>query len=193
MSSRHPEEDAFEDYVFHRLSEKRLGDFEEHLLVCEQCQEMLAETEEYIRLMKAATGAFAENLRTTPTPRRSDDSLRWNTAAAAILLLTCMTALFSWRNPSGDPKTVELQAYRGGNSSLQTIAPAGRALDLRLDLSDVRPSTGYRVEIVDAIGHRVWLGGTPVVLTNGLRPGDYWVRLATETGEPLREFGLRAE
>ncbi len=196
MPSRHPDEEAFEDYVFDRLSEKRIGDFEEHLLVCERCQTALADTSEYVRLMKAATSSYAGHPRIMPSraaPRWRDGSLRWNTAAAAILLLTCMTALLSWRNPGGDPKTVELQAYRGGSSSLQAIAPAGRALDLRIDLRDVRPAPGYRVEIVDATGRRVWFGGTPALLSNGLGPGDYWVRLATDTGEPLREFGLHAE
>jgi hypothetical protein len=59
-----------------------------------------------------------------------------------------------------------------------------------IDLKDVRPAAGYRVEIVDVTGHRVWFGGTPARLTKGLSTGSYWVRLSTDTGEPLREFGL---
>lgn len=191
MPVRHPDEDVFEAYAFERLSEENLAEFEEHLLICPQCQDTLEQTEAYIRFMKAATSVYAGKLRVMPDRRRS--GLRWNVAAAAILLLTCMTALFSWRNPAGAPKVVDLQAYRGAGGSPETTAPAGRSLDLRIDLREVRPAAGYRVEIVDATGRRVWFGGTPVRLAGGLPAGDYWVRLATDTGEPLREFALHTE
>ncbi len=193
ITSRHPEEDAFEEYLFDRLPENQIGGVEEHLLFCEQCQATFAEIDDYVQLMKAATSAYAGNLRRMPSPRRHEHGLRWSAAAAAILLLTCLSALFSWRNPGETPKEVELLAYRGSTSSFETVAPAGRALDLRIDMRGVRLAKGYRVEIVDAGGRRVWLGDTPALLSKGLARGDYWVRLATDTGEPLREFGLHAE
>ena len=43
-----------------------------------------------------------------------------NAAAAAALLLTCLTALLSWRTPAGDPMKVDLQAYRGGGDLVYT-------------------------------------------------------------------------
>ena len=54
------------------------------------------------------------------------------------------------------------------------------------------PGVAAAAEVVDATGQRVWFGGTPARLTKGLAPGTYWVRLSTDTGEPLREFGLIA-
>ena len=57
--SGHPDEDAFEDYIFGRLSETTISEFEEHLLACEPCQLTLAEADEYVRVMKAATSAYA--------------------------------------------------------------------------------------------------------------------------------------
>ena len=54
MPNRHPHEDVFEDYAFERLCAQELVDFEEHLLICEKCQTTLANTDEHIRLMKAA-------------------------------------------------------------------------------------------------------------------------------------------
>jgi hypothetical protein len=99
-----------------------------------------------------------------------------------------LTALLSWRTPSGETKAIVLEAYRGAASQV----PAGQPLDLKIDLRDVRQAPGYRVEIVDATGHRVWFGGTPAKLTKGLAPGVYWVRLSTDTGEPLREYGVSA-
>jgi hypothetical protein len=105
---------------------------------------------------------------------------------ASVLFLTCLTTLLSWRTLPGEPRSIVLEAYRGAASR----APAGQPLDLVIDLKEVRPAAGYRVEIVDVTGRRVWFGGTPVRLTNGLAPGLYWVRLSTDTGEVLREYGL---
>jgi hypothetical protein len=194
--SGHPDEDAFEDYIFGRLSETAVSEFEEHLLVCELCQLALAEADEYVRVMKAATSAYAGDVGLSVVSshpiRKPDEGLRWNAAAAAILLLTCLTALMSWKNPGSDPKIVELQAYRG-DSSPSVRAPAGKPLDLRIDLKDLRSSGGFRVEIVDQTGRRVWFGGVPARLNDGLASGDYWVRIAADAGEPLREFGLHIE
>jgi hypothetical protein len=187
MPNRHPHQDVFEDYAFDRLSEDEAADFEEHLLICEECQGTLAKTDEYIQVMKAATAAYAAGHMRTSLPRRGQ-GLRWNAAAAAILLLTCLTALLSWRTQAGDPKTIALDAYRGAATVPQ--APAGRPLDLEIDLKDVRPASGYRVEVVDATGRRVWFGGPPAHLAKGLPKGDYWVRLLTDSGEWLREYGL---
>ena len=189
--SGHPDEDAFEDYIFGRLSETTISEFEEHLLACEPCQLTLAEADEYVRVMKAAyflayAGDFGLPVASPHPIRKPDEGLRWNAAAAAVLLLTCLTALLSWRNPGGDPKTVELHAYRGDSSS-SARAPAGKPLDLRLDLAGLRSSAGFRVEIVDQTGRRVWFGGIPARLTDGLASGAYWVRIAADAGEPLRE------
>ena len=88
-----------------------------------------------------------------------------------------------------EPKTILLDAYRGFTAS---EVPSAQPLDLEIDLTGVRPAAGYRVEIVDAAGRRVWFGGTPARLPKGLQPGVYWVRLSTDTGEALREYGLTA-
>ena len=187
MPNRHPHQDLFEDYAFERLSLDEAANFEEHLLICEECQETLATTDEYIHVMKAATAAYAGGRATSPMPRQGQD-LRWNAAAAAILLLTCLTALLSSRAPTGDPKQIALNSYRGAADV--PLAPAGRPLDLKIDLRDVRAASGYRVEVVDRTGHRVWFGGPPAHLAKGLPKGDYWVRLLTDNGEWLREYGL---
>jgi hypothetical protein len=58
MPKSHPGEDVFESYVFDRLSDSETADFEEHLLLCELCQSKLAQAEEYVGLMKAATSEY---------------------------------------------------------------------------------------------------------------------------------------
>jgi hypothetical protein len=56
---KHPDEDLFEDYCFDRLAEQETAKFEEHLLMCQECQRTLANTEDYIGLMKGASLAYA--------------------------------------------------------------------------------------------------------------------------------------
>jgi hypothetical protein len=183
---RHPDQDVFEDYAFDRLAGNDAAGFEEHLLICEECQETLAKTDEYIQVMKAATAAYIAGHTKTSRSRRK--GLHWNAAAAALLLLTCLTGLLSWRTPVGDRTTIVLDSYRGAVAVPQGIA--GRPLDLQIDLKEVRPASGYRVEVVDATGRRVWFGGPPAHLTKGLSEGAYWVRLLTDNGEWLREYSL---
>lgn len=188
IPNRHPGEDTIENYAFDRLPADKAAVFEEHLLICQDCQQRLERADEYIRVMKAATAAYVTEHPENQSFRSRRRGLLRNAAAAAVLLLTCLTALLSWRAPSEAPKLVVLDAYRGAASE----ATAGKPLDLKIDFKDLPSAAGYRVEIVDATGRRVWFGGTPARLTKGLAPGVYWVRLSTEGGEALREYGLTA-
>jgi hypothetical protein len=43
-----------EEYVFGRLNEADIENFEEHLLICQPCQGALAEVDEYILLIREA-------------------------------------------------------------------------------------------------------------------------------------------
>ena len=185
IPKNHPDQDVHENYAFERLSEEQATGFEEHLLICEKCRVEFDATVEYIRLMKVATSASL-NGESPPRTRSSRKNLRWNVAAAALILLTCLTGLLSWRAPSGEPKSIVLDAYRG----TAIDAPAAQPLELQIDLREVQPAPGYRVEVVDTSGRRLWFGGTPARLTKGLAPGVYWVRLSTDSGEALREYGL---
>src|ERR1035438_9554963 len=54
VSLDHLDENVLEEYVFGRLSNAKSAVVEEHLLICPHCQTSLAETDEYIRLMKYA-------------------------------------------------------------------------------------------------------------------------------------------
>ena len=191
--SKHPTEDEFEEYAFGRVSEDDANAIEEHLLICEDCQYALHRTTEYIQVMKAASAAYvAEHSTVSHKKKLGSESQGRKAAAAAALLLMCLTALWSWRNLPSDPTTIALEAYRAGGPSAMTQAPAGRPLNLQIDLKDLPPASGYRVEVVDINGRRVWFGGTPARLTKGLPAGTYWIRLFAESGELLREFGLRA-
>jgi hypothetical protein len=50
----HIPEAIFEEFAMEMLSEKDCAMWEEHLLICAVCQDRLAETDEYIQLVKDA-------------------------------------------------------------------------------------------------------------------------------------------
>lgn len=50
-----PTDDMLEEYSFERLAPKATEDLEEHLLICQSCQNRLKSIDEYIGVMKAAT------------------------------------------------------------------------------------------------------------------------------------------
>jgi len=52
LSTAHISEDRLEEYAFNRLSEPESAEVEEHLLVCEDCQELVGNIDEYIRLSR---------------------------------------------------------------------------------------------------------------------------------------------
>jgi anti-sigma factor RsiW len=51
---RHFSAEAWEEYARGMLSEEDLKPLEEHLFLCPACQDALAESDEYIRVAKAA-------------------------------------------------------------------------------------------------------------------------------------------
>jgi hypothetical protein len=53
----HPSEDLLEEYCFQRVCEPEQSVLEEHLLVCEVCQEAVTRLGEYISLVKTALAA----------------------------------------------------------------------------------------------------------------------------------------
>ena len=192
----HPSEEALEEYAFNRLSEKESAPLEEHLLLCQVCQERLAETDEYIGLMKLA----ARELQAAPMAGRRRGLLErgfvWAGAAAAACAVGIL--LFVPHVPAENPQRVELLAFRGGEEI--SHATAGHRVSVAIDVSDLSPSAAYRLEVVDATGREEWRGkgvasgGTlSLEISRSLSRGVHWVRLSSARGELLREFGLRID
>ena len=50
----HPDDEIIERYAMNRLEEPELGEVEEHVLICEPCQDRVAEAEEFATVMRAA-------------------------------------------------------------------------------------------------------------------------------------------
>lgn len=204
----HLAEDALEEYAFNRLPEAELEAFEEHLLLCEPCQQRLQEVDEYIGAMKVGIAAHKAQpssafsipaFRAAPIPAlRAAAPMIWTTACALLLLLTAPALMRMLGRLPAQAAPVELAAFRGTESMAQ--GPADRPLDLSIDAADLPVFAAYRITVVTSSGRSRWSGIAAAQsgrllahIPEHLPPGVYWVRLSAEPGELLREFGLRVQ
>jgi hypothetical protein len=59
---RHSSTEVWEKYAMGMLSQEDCKPLEEHLLICPACQDLLAETDEYIRVTKTALSSMRRRL-----------------------------------------------------------------------------------------------------------------------------------
>ncbi len=183
----HISEDRLEEYAFARLGEPEIAEIEEHLLVCEGCQESLARVDQFISLMKNGTAA--------PVPIRTRSHLKRFVIAGSIA--AAIAAAFLIASPFGaaPAESVDLVALRGVEMAR---VHAGNSAEFRIDAADLEDGT-YRIELVDGSGHPIWSGPVQasarhirVAEPKPLSSGQYWVRLYSSQQTLLREFGLQA-
>ncbi len=200
----HPGNEALEKYSLGHLPEAEVERVEEHLLICESCQDELLNVDAYIRDVKEVCKQFEE----TPATSREGFFKRWLTAfpmpamamsgaVAALALLVAIPFIHQSTGTHGSPVAIELAAMRGGSAAGIATAETGRPLELRIDAALISPAQNYRAEIVNPSGSPVWQG-TPatkdgrliVKVSKPLPAGTYWVRLYGSDPDPVREFGL---
>ena len=58
-ADRHIDDDDLERYVLDQLSEDNAAAIEEHLLICEQCQDQLAQVDQRVQAMRASLRRLA--------------------------------------------------------------------------------------------------------------------------------------
>ena len=193
----HPTEEILEEYVFQRLPEPLIAQVEEHLLICESCQDGVMEIDRFVPAFKAAAGAAVpvagpaiSGWRTIPR--------RMTLAPAILLAILAFLAIRKDAHEVTAPVAVSLSSVRG--LKVLAPAPAGKPLELDIETPDLRSGSQYRIEVVDASGGPVWNGA--VTETGGklaahmpktLGAGVYWVRLYGVDSQLLREFGLSAK
>jgi hypothetical protein len=203
----HASDETLEGYAMGSLGEPVLAEVEEHLLVCPHCQEQLKEFDSYVAAMRnAAAGLDLKDESRKEFWTRVSGALTlrrigWTMAIAALLILGIALRL-SWRSsprssPSAQPLALVLVTNRG--SELQRV-PAGRPLTFTLDVTGLPVLPAYDVEAVDAKGavqaqfHAVTAqSGIEIRLSEGLRRGNYFVRIYAPSRDLLREYGVQVD
>ena len=204
----HPNEEILEEYAFRRLPEALAAPVEEHLLICEHCQDQVVETEWFVSAMKAAgrqpdlAASPARAVDQVGRDRRNVKLFRLagsRTSLASVLGLALVMFLAVRKSPPEPPAPVTLSSMRGLNSL--AAAPAGKPLQLVIESPDLGQelvsANNYRLELVDAAGSPVWQGAVTATQSKLVAPmskplgrGVYWVRLYGADSQLLREFGL---
>ena len=204
----HAGDEKLELYSMGRLEGAQLEAIEEHLLVCASCQDRLADTDIYVRAARAATAKLAAD------PRQESPGFLGRLRALALsyepILITAAIAVvligvFWIARPSPErlnpPVAAVVLETARGESTAATVSRDSRPF-LRIDVSELPPSSSYHVELVNARGEAIWHSdATPsggklgVTMEKTLAGGTYWVRLYSPAPERalLREYGLRAE
>jgi hypothetical protein len=194
----HLQESELEEYSMGQLPGSRVEVFEEHFLACDTCQDRLLEMEAYVNAMRSASPKLREQ-----QPAFWKSLFRWPRLAwvgAAGLTAVSVAAGIWMLAPRNriEMASVTLQASRGITGPAVIKAPAGKVLSLNVDLTELPASPSYRMEVVDATGHRVWEtvtqprnGKIAQPMTKVLSAGQYYVRLYLPGGQLLREFGLQ--
>jgi len=199
----HASDETLESYAMGSLGGPVLAEVEEHLLACPHCQEQLKEIDSYVGAMRnAAAGLELEDQSRREFWTRVSGALTfrrigWAMAIAALLILG-ISLRVSWRpSPSVQPLALALETNRG--SELQR-APAGRPLTFTLDVTGLPVLPEYDVEAVDSKGavqaqfHAVTAqSGIEIRLAEGLRRGNYFVRIYSPSRELLREYGVQVD
>jgi hypothetical protein len=203
----HITEDDLELYSMGRLVGAQLEQVEEHLLVCQGCQERLLETDEFIAAFRAAVKEkpLAHSQSETSGPGLLRRFLAgwqsWKPAygLAGVLAVMVLATLLYWpRTADGPVQDVYLHAVR--NAEVTTVS-SGAVLKLHLDMTQLPERSSFYVRLVDAAGREVWeTEVTPQSgwLSAGLIPqgrlsaGRYWIRVypSPASTELLREYGL---
>jgi anti-sigma factor RsiW len=197
----HATDDALELYSLGRLNEPEASEVEEHLLICEQCQERLQREDCCVHALRSALDDDASR---GAEPRRVLPFVNWRWPSVAILSTAAIAAMvlitFTVTTPP-PAQELTLLAQRGAEVA-NTRAAAGRPITLRIDTTELGAAATYRVEVVNGAGVGVWTRvvqaaalSIRVEVGDGLNPGRYWVRVynAAGTGDALREFGITVE
>jgi hypothetical protein len=203
-TNRHLDEEEIEKYSLGDVTEEESSRFEEHLLICESCQNRVTESDSYISAMRGAARISRDGPKTGRhgwLVRRLVPTLA---TAASVLVLTAAglrwvngPAKWGSRGAAEPAFAINLVATRG--NGIEAKAPAGRALTLQLDLTGLTAEASFRLEMVDALGKRVWQGAvvsqdsTAVASVPQMAGGLYFLRAYAPSGKLLREYGLEVE
>jgi len=185
----HLDASQIESYCLGKVPEPEAAEVEEHLLICESCQQRVMECDAYLRSMRNASSRF----RAEEQKPRKAWAAKGLVPVLGVALVVVGIGTFLRSNPQGTGPgvPVALEVTRGAGVLAQ--GPAGRSLVLNPGVDGLPALAAYRLEMVDRNGKRVFQGdfipgkgvGAP-----SQRSGIYFVRLYTLQGLLLREYAL---
>jgi len=202
---QHVLDEHLEAYVMRQLQEEETDVLEDHLMLCQQCQHRLTETEQRILAMRTAAGKIRQeekrSSRQSGAVARFFSSLIlprpvWAAAAAMAVAMIVITPRLQQSPVSFDD--VNLTVMRGGEAAFD--AEHGRRLRLHLDVRDLEVSADLQVTIVSAEGSLVWSStridrpntdSLVVSIDRSFDAGQHWVRVVRPPDQILREYSLR--
>ena len=214
-SDSHFDEALLEKYAVDQLSVGQTALIEEHLLMCFECQMRLTGIDEYAQVVRAAAMELTQAA--TLKPRVSEQRKRsvsewilgrsgsgplglpapmW--AAGFTVLVAAM--LIPHRPEAAIKNEIALSASRGGDVVVAHASRHGQIL-LKIDTATLPAWSTYQVEVVDAVGRRIWRGELAsrdnqilASIPAELRSGKYWVRVSTGPDlKLLKEYGLAVD
>jgi anti-sigma factor RsiW len=202
-------DELVERYSLGRLSGPECAAFEEHLLLCEACQERLRASDEYVAAVRAAGAQLARRGPARAATAGGSGFFRKTVGSRVTLAAAAAVmggfSLFLWWQPAPairGTSRVALASLRGGtDASIHHVARA-RRLILEMDTSRLPASCDCRLQVVDDDGHPVWeqrvrVDGPAVSVEIGraLAAGRYWVRLygSDLSEDPWREYGFEVD
>ena len=196
----HPTEEMFEKYSLGHLSASECEPFENHLLICSECQDHLAAIDAEIAGLKEVCKAAA----TAPASRSPRGLFAWlfaapkpvwAAAAAALALAIALPVYHQAAAPRGETE-VTITTSRGAAPATASTR-AGASLKLNVEIQGVALEGTCRVDIVDSNGRTEWTGPggaangrVTASVAEGLRAGQHWVRVFNRSGQLLRESPL---
>ena len=193
--------ELLERYTLQQLSEEKLAPIEEHLLVCQRCQQNLTEVENFVDAMKIAARQMQEQKAPAPAPRlrlAPRRPLQWALPLAGGLLVSTLLIFSYARRPQDMAQSeVILTATRGASEAAVAQAPANSILIVQTDAQDVAPGTQLRLEVANSDGRVVWQGAgdcragrITARVNHALSSGSYWFRVY-ERGDLVKEYALQ--
>ena len=197
----HPGNDALEEYLLGRHTERDLEAVETHVLACESCVSKLELLTTEIAAMKLAFCDLPTHHSSNARPYGSMRNwllvapLAWTTTAALLVLCVSLPKIAQHGTQTTQ---VTLHAYRGSEIA---VVPGHHSALLTMDAFDL-PAETVSVQLVDTYGTELWVGHSSikddrakVMLPPQPNTGTYFLRLygslsSSTDASLLREFAF---
>jgi hypothetical protein len=191
----HVGEELLEQYSVGRLAESEVARVEEHVLLCESCQEKLELIDSWVRSIRRAAVQLPAESKSIWQFWRLPQFVP-ALAGTVFLVFAAGVGLQITKKGAVAPFAIALEATRG--ESVASV-PAGKPLLIQPGLEGLPRFSQYRLEVVDQSGHAVrdaaLEAGSSVAGTSipAIAAGVYFVRVYSPSGELLREYGIEAK